>query len=159
MRMTSLFPRLWIFWLTQGSNTVGKYRLMYWLAAALSLAGLVAHEAIGAPMVLPPLLAADLPENAIWLHHFSWHVGSIAVAAMIIMFVYAALKPGNIAMAIIATGMSAGFAALGIGLAIYGSDVMWETPAPYAWSVVAAVGGVGAWMDFNARKSSTQSMK
>lgn len=132
-----------------------KYRLMYWLAAALSLAGLVAHEALGAPMVLPPLLATDLPENVIWLHHFSWHVGSIAVAAMIVMFVYAARKPGNIAMAIIATGMSAGFAALGIGLAVYASDVMWATPAPYAWSVLAVVGGAGVWMEFNTGRSST----
>jgi len=48
-----------------------KSKLMYWLSAALSLAGLVAHEALGAPMVLPPLLATDLPEEVIWLHHFS----------------------------------------------------------------------------------------
>ena len=136
-----------------------NYQLMYWLSAVLSLAGLVAHEALGAPMVLPPLLATDLPENVIWLHHFSWHVGSIAVAAMIIMFVYAALKPGNIAMAIIATGMSIGFAALGIGLAVFGSDVMWGTPAPYAWSLIAGIGAVGAWMEFNVGKTSTQSMR
>jgi hypothetical protein len=100
-------------------------------------------------MVLSPLVATELPENVIWLHHFSWHVGSIAVAAMIIMFAHAALKPGSIAMAVIATGMSSGFAALGIGLAVYASDVMWGTPAPYAWSVVAVVGGVGVWMEFN----------
>lgn len=137
---------------------MGKYQLMYWLAATLSLAGLVAHEALGAPMVLPPLFATDLPEDVIWLHHFSWHVGSIAVAAMIIMFVHAALKPGNIAMALIATGMSIGFAALGIGLAVYASEVMWGTPAPYAWSVVAVVGGVGACMEFNSSKLSTQGM-
>lgn len=149
MRTTSLFPHLWIFWLNQGGNTVGKYKMMYWFAALLSLAGLVAHEAIGAPMVLSPLVATELPENVIWLHHFSWHVGSIAVAAMIIMFAHAALKPGSIAMAVIATGMSSGFAALGIGLAVYASDVMWGTPAPYAWSVVAVVGGVGVWMEFN----------
>lgn len=150
--MASLFPRSWNFSLTQVNNTVARYKLMYWLAAALSLAGIVAHEAIGAPMVLPPLLETDLPENVIWLHHFSWHVGSIAVAGMIVMFVLAALKPGNIALASIATGMSAGFAALGIGLAVYINDVMWSTPAPYAWSVVAVVGGVGAWMEVNAEK-------
>ena len=128
---------------------MGKYKMMYWFATLLSLAGLVAHEAIGAPMVLSPLVATELPENVIWLHHFSWHVGSIAVAAMIIMFAHAALKPGSIVMAVIATGMSSGFAALGIGLAVYASDAMWGTPAPYAWSVVAVVGGVGVWMEFN----------
>jgi len=153
--MASLFPRFWISWLIQKSKPMEKYRLLYWLAAALSLAGLVAHEALGAPMVLPPLLATDLPENVIWLHHFSWHVGSIAVAAMIIMFVHAALKPGNVAMALIATAMSTGFAALGIGLAVYANDVMWATPAPYAWSVIAVVGGLGACMELNSSKLST----
>ncbi|MEE4143529.1 MAG: hypothetical protein V2I26_01935 [Halieaceae bacterium] len=127
-----------------------KPESMYWLAAILSLAGLVAHEALGAPMVLPPLLATDLPEDVIWLHHFSWHVGSIAVAAMIIMFVYAALKPGNITMAVIATGMSAGFAALAIGLAIVGSNVMWGTPAPFAWSLIAVIGSVGVGLESRA---------
>lgn len=157
--MPSLFPRSWNFSLTQGSNTLERYTLMYWLAAALSLAGLVAHEAIGAPMVLPPLLATDLPENVIWLHHFSWHVGSVAVVGMIVLFVHAALKPGNIAGALIAAGMSTGFAAVGIGLAVYVNGVLWATPAPYAWSVVAVVGSVGAWMEFNAGKYSIQEMK
>ena len=132
-----------------------KSKLMYWLSAALSLAGLVAHEALGATMVLPPLLATDLPEEVIWLHHFSWHVGTIAVAAMI---VHAARKPGSIAMALIATGMSAGFAALGIGLAVYGSDVMWGTPAPFAWSLIAVIGGVGVGLEWNAGTSATQSV-
>lgn len=125
-----------------------SYQFMYWLSASISLAGLIGHEVLGAPMVLPPLLTSDLPEEVIWLHHFSWHVGSIAVAAMIVMFVYAARKPGSMAMALVAIGMSAGFSALGIGLAIFKSDVMWGTPAPFAWSLIATVGGIGVWLEW-----------
>jgi len=114
---------------------------LIWLAAFLSLLGLLAHEFLGAPMVLPPLAKADLPKNIVWLHHFSWHVGSIAVAAMIALYAYAALVPGNLAMAVIATAMSLGFSLLGIGLAIFGDEVLWKSPAPYVWTIVTVVSG------------------
>ena len=114
-------------------------------AAGLSFVGLMAHELLGAPMVLPPLSSIDISPEVLWLHHFSWHVGSIAVAAMITMYLYAAARPGNSAMAVIATGMSFGFACLAIGLGIWGSEVMWATPAPYVWSVIAVIGGLGVW--------------
>lgn len=116
--------------------------ILIWLAAFLSLLGLLAHEFLGAPMVLPPLSRVDLPKNIVWLHHFSWHVGSIAVAAMIALYAYAALVQGNLAMAVIATAMSLGFSILGIGLAVGGNHVLWKTPAPYVWSIVTVVGGL-----------------
>jgi hypothetical protein len=124
-------------------NMVMKSGVLYWLAAGLSLLGLVAHEALGAPMVLPLLLTTDLPDEVIWLHNFSWHVGTVAVAAMIALFVRAARRPGNLFVACVAISMSLGFSMLGIGLAVFGSDVMWETPAPYAWTVISIVGAAG----------------
>jgi hypothetical protein len=128
-------------------SKIVKPQSMYWAAAGFSLIGVLAHEALGAPMVLPPLLETDLPPEVIWLHHFSWHVGSIAVAAMIAMFIYAACKPGNAPMAFIATAMSVGFALLGIGLAVFGNGVVWETPAPYVWALIAVIGGVGLYFE------------
>lgn len=56
------------------------------LCTGLSIVGILAHELLGAPMVLPPLADAGLTEEVLWLHHFSWHVGSIAVAAMAAWF-------------------------------------------------------------------------
>lgn len=131
------------------------YRLMYWLAAGLCLLGLLAHELLGAPMVLTPLASTDLALDVIWLHHFSWHVGSIAVAAMIVLFAIAAHRPGNGAMALIATGMSIGFALLAAGLGVFGNSVMWQTPAPYPWSLVAAIGGLGVWFEWKAGSERT----
>lgn len=112
-------------------------------AAVLSALGLLAHELLGAPMVLPPLAQVELPAEVVWLHHFSWHVGSVAVAVMASMFLFASLHPGNLAVAVFATGMSIGFACLGVALAIAGSEVLWGTPAPYVWAIVASVGGLG----------------
>lgn len=114
-------------------------------AGAFVVLVLFAHELIGSPMVLPPLQSAAIPENVIWLHNFSWHVGSIAMLAMVCLFVAGAREADDIVMVSIATGMSIGFAVLGIGLAIFESDSLWGTPAPYAWSIVSIVGvsGIG----------------
>ena len=116
---------------------------LFYMAAGLSLLGVLAHEVAGAPKVLGPLKTSGLPEGVIWLHHFSWHVGSVAVLAMISLFLLAAWQPSGFLFAAVATAMSAGFAALGIGLAIFGNRALWRTPAPYPWTLIAILGGLG----------------
>ncbi len=115
------------------------------LAAILSLAGVLAHEIVGAPRVLIPLRDSGLPPEVIWLHHFSWRVGTVAVVAMIVMFVLAALKPSRMGLAVVATAMAAGFSAVGLGLAVFGDPALWNTPAPYAWLPVTLAGAAGVW--------------
>lgn len=95
--------------------------------------------------MLPPLAQAGLEDEVVWLHHFSWHVGSVAIVLMVGMYFYASVRPGNLALAVAATLMSIGFALLGIGMAVFGSDVLWGTPAPYVWSLIALLGLLGLW--------------
>jgi hypothetical protein len=125
-------------------------QILFLVAAALSAVGAVAHELLGAPKVLGPLKGSGLAPDVIWLHHFSWHVGTVAVAAMVLLFVLAALQPGSLMLAVVATAMSAGFAALGIGLAVFGNKALWRTPAPYPWALIALLGGIGL---FSARSA------
>jgi hypothetical protein len=117
--------------------------ILFYIAAGLSLLGVLAHELAGAPKVLGPLKTSGLPDGVIWLHHFSWHVGSVAVLAMISLFLLAAWQPSGFLFAAVATAMSAGFAALGIGLAVFGNRSLWRTPAPYPWTLIAILGGFG----------------
>ena len=116
---------------------------LFLIAAGLSLLGVLAHEIVGSPKVLGPLKTSGLPDNVVWLHHFSWHVGSVAVLAMIALFLLAARSNDGLTYAVIATAMSAGFAALGISLAEFGNRALWRTPAPYPWTVIAILGGAG----------------
>lgn len=116
---------------------------LFFLASGLAFMGVLAHEVIGATKVLGPLKESGLPDTVIWLHHFSWHVGSVAVLAMIALFLLAAMQPSGSAYAIVATAMSAGFAALGIGLASFGDGALWRTPAPYPWTLIAILGVLG----------------
>ena len=117
--------------------------IMFLLAAVLSILGAVAHEVLGAPKVLAPLATSNLPPDVIWLHHFSWHVGTVAVLTMAALFVAATRSKHGQVLAIFATCMSAGFAILAIGLAILGDPVVWSTPAPYPWTIIAIFGGIG----------------
>ena len=118
-------------------------KLLYVIAAVLSLLGAAAHEFVGAPMVLSPLKDSGLPPDIIWLHHFSWHVGTVAVMGMVALFGFAVVHPAGRLLAGLASSMSAGFAALGIGLALFGDPVVWTTPAPYPWTLVAILGFLG----------------
>lgn len=124
--------------------------MLFIAAAVLSLLGVIAHEVAGAPRVLGPLANSGLDPKVIWLHHFSWHVGSVAVVAMIALFLMAVWLPRGPYFAAVATAMSAGFAALGIGLATLGNTALWRTPAPYPWTLIAILGGVGLVLDAGA---------
>ena len=118
-------------------------QVLFLASAALALLGVVAHELLGSPKVLGPLKNSGLADDVIWLHHFSWHVGSVAVLAMVGLFLLAVWQPGGLIFAAVATAMSAGFAALGISLAVFGNRALWRTPAPYPWTLIALLGGIG----------------
>ncbi|MEM1180390.1 MAG: hypothetical protein AAGM22_18750 [Acidobacteriota bacterium] len=118
---------------------------LFGAAAVFALLGLLAHEFLGAPRVLDPLTGAGLPPEVVWLHHFSWHVGTVATAAMVVMFFFASRRPDRLPPAILATAMSLSFAGIGIGLAIGPGPELWRTPAPYLWSLVSMLGGLGIW--------------
>ncbi len=119
-----------------------------WLFKTASLIcalAFLAHEKIGSPMVLSPLLGSGINEEVIWLHNFSWHVGSVTAVAMAGMFFYSSVRPGNLALAVVATLMSIGQTAVGVGLAVFASSALWSTPAPYIWSIVSVLGVIGIW--------------
>lgn len=117
--------------------------IMFLIAAMLSVVGAIAHEVLGSPKVLAPLATTDLPPDVIWLHHFSWHVGTVAVLTMAALFIAAIRSKNGRVFALFATIMSAGFATLAIGLAVFGNSVLWTTPAPYPWTIIAVLGGIG----------------
>lgn len=117
--------------------------IFFLMAAILSLMGALAHEFLGAPKVLGPLKDSSLPDEVMWLHHFSWHVGTVAVIGLAAMFLLAIWHPAGTILALIAAIMSAGFGLLGISLAIFCNAALWRTPAPYPWGIIAVLGMIG----------------
>ena len=125
--------------------------ILFLIAAGLAFIGVLAHEIVGSPKVLKPLRGSGMPDSVIWLHHFSWHVGSLAVLAMIALFILAARTADGLAYAMVATAMSAGFAALGISLALFGNRALWRTPAPYPWTLIAIIGCAGLILEMTSK--------
>jgi len=117
--------------------------IFLWAALAFSVIGLAAHELAGSPLVIPPLAQSDIPDTIKSLLGFLWHVGSVAVLAMIAMFATAATLEGQMLMAAIAASMSLGFALLALTMGLRGHKGLWKTPAPYIWSIIALTGFAG----------------
>jgi hypothetical protein len=128
------------------------HKILFLLAAILCGLGALAHEILGAPQVLNPLKGSGLDDSVIWLHHFSWHVGTVAVLAMVAMYLLAIWHKAGAIFAVIASSMSAGFAALGLSLAIFGNAALWTTPAPYPWGIIAIIGFLGVFLSGRAAK-------
>lgn len=126
-------------------------RWCFHIAAGICVVAMLGHELLGNSKVLDPLHTVDLPADVVWLHHFSWHVGSVALVAMAAMFVLAARRKENLILAGFGTVVSLAFAVLGVSLAVLGDPALWGTPAPYPWIPSAAFGGAGMYM---ARKGS-----
>lgn len=118
-------------------------RWCFGIAATVCIAAMLGHELLGGSKVLVPLHRVDLPADVVWLHHFSWHVGSVALVAMAAMFVFAGRKAEHLILAGFGTAISIGFAVLGVSLAVFGDAALWRTPAPYPWTLSAAFGGAG----------------
>ena len=115
-------------------------RLLYGLSAALSAAIGVAHVVSGGALVVPPLFASkDVPEDVAALSYFAWHCGTVSIFTLVIAYSYAARSVAGRSMAGLATLISLGFGVLGIGAALFVSDVLWRTPAPYAFGVIGLV--------------------
>ncbi|MEY3138353.1 MAG: hypothetical protein RL580_2085 [Pseudomonadota bacterium] len=113
------------------------------MAAIACIAVMLGHELLGSAKVLDPLHQVALPADVVWLHHFSWHVGSISLVATAAMFVLGGRNTEHLILATFGTAISTGFAILGIFLAVFGEAALWNTPAPYPWAPIAALGGTG----------------
>lgn len=122
--------------------------VLFALAAILTLLITAAHVFLGGPLVVTPLLAdRDLPERVVWLAYFCWHDGTVALIVCAAAYAYAALRPGQAALALFATAIVGGIGALGLGMAVLGNAVLFTTPAPYAFLPIAFVGLLGVLTD------------
>jgi len=113
------------------------------MAAIACIAVMLGHELLDSAKVLDPLHQVGLSADVVWLHHFSWHVGSISLVATAAMFVLGGRKTEHLILATFGTAISTGFAILGICLAVFGDTALWNTPAPYPWAPIAVLGGTG----------------
>lgn len=123
-------------------------RMLYFLASGLCLAITYAHVFLGGPVVVDPIRASsELAPPVIWLSYFTWHDGTVALVISALAYGYAGAKAGQRVLASFFTLMLAGFGLAGLAIALFGSPVLWQTPAPYAFTVIALIATVAIYID------------
>ncbi|MFK7915171.1 MAG: hypothetical protein AB8B93_14755 [Pseudomonadales bacterium] len=114
------------------------------IAAGLSAALTLLHLIGGGRTIAQPLLASTaLPRMPQVLMYFCWHITSIAIAFLAAAYGYAALTPGNQALAGAATLLCAAIAVLGIVMAKAMNMRYAVMPQGWLFLPIAIIGGYG----------------
>lgn len=123
-------------------------------ASAAALATLFVHLFIGGRRVARPLLAdRALPRAAKWLSYYCWHIATLAIAFMAIMF--AAAGTGELSRAaeiwavekIVAAGFAlfaASLSALSVWVALKGAIHPLRFPSTSLFALIAALAAAAA---------------
>ncbi len=117
-----------------------------WLLAAGGAAGFTTllHVFAGGPAVARPLLSAsDIDEVAKMTNYYCWHLVSITLVAMTIAFTFAALTPGEGALAVMWTAIAAAFALWSLVLVVWKRQKALDLPQWTLFAVIAGLGAVG----------------
>ncbi|WP_306015870.1 hypothetical protein [Oceanicaulis sp. MMSF_3324] len=113
------------------------------LVAAVLSAGICwLHTFVGGRRIARPLLTAPLPSKPKHTSYFCWHIVTLVLAALGIMFLYAAVQPEGVDVAWVAVGLTASIAVYGIVMPP--SLRLKYTDHPQGWLFVP-VAIVGAW--------------
>lgn len=106
------------------------------IAAGLSVFNCLLHTFVGGKQIARPLLEYQgLPKSQKYVLYFCWHISTLALAALVAGFTYAALAPDNPVLALAATVFAGSIALLGVGIPLVFSDVTFKD-VPQGWLFV-----------------------
>lgn len=112
-------------------------------ASALALVTFAVHTFVGGIYVVRPLLAVQgLSRASRWLNYYCWHMTTLTLVVMTVMFAYSAYEPTARGFGVLFTTMATAFSLLCIAVAIKGGVRPWRFPAT---SLFAAVASAGLW--------------
>lgn len=124
-----------------------KSSIFYHIAAILGLMIIAAHETIGSAQMIEPIGTMEVPLDTKWLYHWTWHIDIIGVIALTTMLLIGArIEPGKW-LTTMSLLIATGYGLVSISLALFGNPVVWQTPAPYAWTFLPLLIGIGLYLD------------
>ncbi|MDH3661782.1 MAG: hypothetical protein OEU92_17430 [Alphaproteobacteria bacterium] len=124
-------------------------RILFATTALGAVALDAAHVFVGGPRFVSALFGSrDLEPTAQWMGYFVWHTVSVVLGVIALAFIYLALRQETAAtqlkpLALFATALLLGVAALGVVFGLVSDGALSGTPAPYAFGVLALLAVAG----------------
>ena len=113
-------------------------------AAGLSVFLCLIHTFLGGRSVAVPLLeATDLHPVPKYLSYYCWHIATIVMAAIAIMFTVAGLNRESMDLAWAATAMTAAFCALGLAVPPMKGQKYKDMPQGWLFLPIVLLGVLG----------------
>jgi hypothetical protein len=110
----------------------------YGVAAAVSLLALGIHVFIGGKLMVRPLLAAELPQQAKWLLYLCFHLATLMVLTMTAVFGWAAVSFLGRPAAMVLTGVAFGAMLLSAFVGLRGRLALTLNPPVFLYAVIFA---------------------
>jgi hypothetical protein len=118
--------------------------LGYLTASIVAFVTFIAHFLVGGVFAAHPLLERrDLSRDTKWLNYYAWHMVSILLVAMIVVFALASARSDLDSLALGFTGLSAAFSILCFAVARAGGVKPFRFPGTILFAVLFVCGILG----------------
>tara|TARA_R110000868_G_scaffold236078_1_gene490070 strand:+ start:5755 stop:6123 length:369 start_codon:yes stop_codon:yes gene_type:complete len=115
-------------------------------AAAMSALTFIVHTFVGGVIVARPLLAnTDLPPASKWLNYYCWHITTVVIAFIAAGFVWLALHPGDPALLIGLSSLTAALSGLSFAVALKASIAPLRFPSTSLFALTSLLGWAALW--------------
>lgn len=114
------------------------------LAGIAALAVLATHVIVGGRLFVRPLLASEGLHRVTRLTlYYCWHLTTLLIAAIVVLYLYAAAVPERTMPAVVATALAAGASLLSLLIVALHRQRPWHMPQWLFFAIVTALGVVG----------------
>ncbi len=121
--------------------------LFLWGAAASAIVTFALHTFAGGKAVARPLLADEsLPKASKWLNYYCWHITTVVIAFIAVMFAWLALTTPQTDIIFALSSLTAVLSLLSAGVAIKAGMHPLKFPSTSLFAIIAAFG----WLAFFA---------
>lgn len=123
--------------------------MIYLTGALASAVTFSVHVFVGGRFVARPLLAdKGLPTASKWLNYYCWHVTTLLLAWLTLVFVLLAVRGGALVTnewLWLVCGLTAACSVLSAGVALRGHIHPLKFPSTTLFAIIALVSGFAAW--------------
>lgn len=117
--------------------------IIFLVAAALSVAVCLIHTFAGGRTIAVPLLKSDLHPVPKYVTYYCWHIVTIVLAAIAVMYAFAGMRADSLDLGWVATALVAAFCLLGLAVPPLKKQKYSQMPQGWLFLPIAILGITG----------------